>query len=345
MAAPIKAGYGGNLPYPYDVKAKLTQTSLKQRIDTVLQYVNLERKYYYLNYELGREELNSQKWKTYIFLRKVVLEYRKGRQDELLSVLAFLKVSKNKTWLAKKLLDSSTKAGEEEKWGSGQHEWLERCLIIDVIKRSAGMVEGVQSETEMGCVFEDFDWLYIQAKLRMPTKYIFLKNDENTIQTGHPGAVKPDLTKKGFATQGSYHFHKSLEEAFKESTTIGGYLKRIQNIFREAVFSGKKHIQPAEQVRYIVDGSPTTDEKAINDFRKRKLRKEGYEPFTEEMLRLIDCSTECGGKEIEDDVESIASESSDEDTESYSTESEVHEKDLLDELLAFDELEISENSE
>ncbi|MFX5130545.1 hypothetical protein ABTC50_20475, partial [Acinetobacter baumannii] len=91
--------------------------------------------YYGITEELNHEELYSNKWKTYLYLRTCVLEYRENNKDPLLSLIRFLEADqKNKEWFAKKLLDPSEKA-EDEKWGSGQHEWLERCLIIDVLKR------------------------------------------------------------------------------------------------------------------------------------------------------------------------------------------------------------------
>jgi len=304
--------WGETLPhYPYDVKKGLTQNELLERINNVHKCINLHSGYYDITYELDATTLATPKWKTYLFLRKCVLDYRAGNKDELLNVLQFLETNKNKTWLAKRLLDPNRKMAEEQ-WGTSQHEWIERSLIVEVLKRSAGMVEGVECETEFGCIAEELDWIYLQAVLRSSTKYIFFKNEQESIEAGHVGAVKKDLKKRGFVTEGSYNFHGELKRAFLESVTIAGCLIRINNIFKTAVYSGKKHISPSKKEHHVVDGTYTSDSEGIDDFRVHKLRPEGYNPFNEILSNLINFATNLGDRE---DIkeEEIDSESSDDD--------------------------------
>src|SRR5262249_48891261 len=140
--------------------------------------------------------------------------------NELTEIIAFLedkgkygtakKKTTNKEWLADKLIDPSEKE-QDELWGSGEHEWLLRSLIVEVLKRSAGMYAKIKSHEEDYCLLPAYDWLTVQSELRSKTKYIFFKNPRNTIESGHAGAVKKDPAKRGFETKGSPGFHEKLE--------------------------------------------------------------------------------------------------------------------------------------
>lgn len=315
--------------YPYDVTLALTQNRLQERINRALEHVDFGVRYYWITSTISDKELHSPKWKTYLFLRRCVLEYRDGRQDELLEVLKFLENRKNKTWLAARLLDPAEKDGEE-KWGSGKHEWLERCLIVDVLKRSAGMIKDIEAETDFGCIAGEIDWLYIQAMVRTPTKYILFKNEQITIQEGHCGAVKPDLEKRGFSSKGSPAFHEKLIESFEESKTIAGFLKRIRNIFREELYSGKKPINASANTRYIVNGAKTSDRETVSQFRKEILKPKGYIEFIEMISALIEfASTNYTDENPGETIAEVLSESS-EDTASETEDNILSEDDIWD---------------
>lgn len=328
-------------PYTYNVNARLTKESIKVRTNNILKYVTLNQNYYWLSENLSPEEINSTKWKTYIYLRKCVLDYHAGNKAELDNMLDFLK--ENKKWLAGRLLDDPTQADDEE-WGSGMHEWLERCLIVDVLKRSAGMVEGVEDQVELEDNLGSIDWLYIQAFIRSPTKYIFFRNDEYAIETGHPGAVKPDLSKSGFASKGSSGFHRGLENAFYESDTIEGFLKRIRNIFKLELYSGKKYIESSPNKKYLVDGTCTQNEGAVNTFRRGSLRPAGYNIFKELVSDTLYLVTD-GGDNEQEDISEASSETTesetDQETESYVSEeaSEISENDTDNESDCSEDLE------
>lgn len=303
------------ISYPYDTNETLTSDSLLIRINNVFKYIDFGQNYYWITSKLDKQELESPKWKTYLYLRKCVLEYRRGDRTELEKILEFLSSQTNKTWLTERLLDHTLQT-EKELWTTSKHEWLLRSLIVDVIERSAGMVEGIECETPFGCTVGegDIDWLYVQAVLRSPNKYIFFKNKEYAIHTGHVGAVKNIHTNK-FEFKGSPAFHQELKKAFFESTTIRGFLKRVGNIFRQAIFSGKKQILPDYMFgdRYVVDGSSTANERQINLFRRNKLRPEGYEPFRGLLGDLIDFTIYYGNEKNVEQVEEVDSENSDDE--------------------------------
>lgn len=288
----------------------LTQSKVADKIKNILKTVDLSAGYYGIAGELTDGELHSKKWKTYIYLRKCVLEYRNGDQQELLDLLSFLENKNNKTWLAKQLLDKSYKETKDEKWGSGQHEWLERCLIVDVLKRSAGMVPDVEAQTDLGCIWEDIDWLYVQAMLRSPTKYIFFKNADYAIEEGHCGAVKKTLKNTGFCSKGSPHFHEQLVQAFYDSKALSTFIKKVHNIFKTELISGKKKINASEQKRVLVDGTETKDEKAVNAFRKQRLRPQGYDSTNMTLSVLLDVTTKHGDIDV-DDITLVDSDSDD----------------------------------
>ena len=245
-------------------------------------------------YNLNADKLGVMKWKNYLYLRKCVLDYRSGTTNELVGLINFLEHSgPNKTWLAKRLLDPS-QAHEGEYWGTGNHEWLERHLIIEVLKRSAGMVRGVEAESS------GHDWLYIQAILRSPIKYILFKNEDNTIESGHIASLKEDLDKNTFYTDYQCPaFHKLLATAFYESNTIEGFLKRIRNIFKSRVVSGKKKIAASENTKYLVDGSSTSNLTSLSLFRHKQLFPNGYNVFKDLINTEINHVTNNGRCEQE----------------------------------------------
>lgn len=326
------------LPYPYDVRASLDRECLEDRINNILNYIHLGADYYWITEEINSTELQNRKWKTYLFLRRCVLNYRAGQIDELLNVLNFLSVKRNEKWLATSLLDPVQQMNQEQ-WGTSKHEWLERCRIIDVIKRSAGMVPNVDPATRTSCTAGEIDWLYVQAVVRSSNKYIFFRNTRCSIEEGHPGAVKPDLQGRGFSSRGSSDFHESLNRAFDQSTTILGFLKRVKNIFHSTLISGKKHISPSIYHRYVVDGTLTSSEHEINDFRRDKLRPEGYEPFREFLSNFEEFIFGLEGEVVEE-IEDIASESSEDELEKIDFDSSEDEDNYDTLLVAWENLNV-----
>lgn len=261
------------------VTVQLTRDEITNRINTIFGKVFLNKDYY--KGLVPETELHLMKWKTYIYLRKCVLDYRHGAKEELLQVIRFLEEKplprreSNITWFTKKLLDASV-CYQGEQWGSGSHEWLERKLIIDVLKRSAGMVPRVEAEATLQGI--QIDWLYIQAIIRSPTKYIFLRLNNGVLREGHPGAVKDNLNKNAFCSVGSPLFHNHLEQAFNRSHSITSFIIRAHNVFKTDLISGKKPIVPDNEFsRFVVNGMTTNDPNDMRFFQTNILRPNGYD--------------------------------------------------------------------
>ena len=241
------------------------------------------------------------------------MDYRAGKKEELEGILRFLESAKDREWFTRKLLDKPIQ-NEGDLWGSGAHEWMGRCLIIQVLERSAGMVDGVEAETGIGCTAPDYDWLYYHATIRSNTKYVLFKNNNETIENGHVGAVKPIKCESGFACMGSPGFHHQLADAFDDSKTIEGWLKRIENIFKQTLYSGKKKIHESETKKYLIDGTRTSNLTEIGLFRKKKLFQEGYSPFRNLLASNIHYATHFGDN-VQEDISEVASDTTDEDTD------------------------------
>jgi hypothetical protein len=309
-------------PQPFITAHKLDKEFINQRIATILNVVPLEtssewglhQQYYHLLTSEVEEtptvtvkELRTTKWRTYIYLKKCLIDYERIKNPnknnaELIRLIEFLEASNaNKSWFAKKLLDSPEQA-EDEVWATGQHEWLERCLIVDVLKRSAGMTDDVEADAGYGCILGQIDWLFLQAELRSPTKYIFFKNEDECLRFGHLGAVKSRIGKgnTGIQTTGSPGFHEKLAEAFFESTKIASFIRRVKKIIKEEMVSGKKPLSPDVKRNYIVDGTRTDDENGVNEFRRDKLLPEGHRKTAQKIENLFDFATR--GGDVPDDI-------------------------------------------
>lgn len=290
---------------------------VKEKIKTTFERIfdqrltrGLFREYYGMTAKMMTDFESSHKWKTYLYLRSCILDYKRGHTSALLAILKFLENTCEQRWLADQLTDKPVMEGDE-KWGSGSHEWLERCLITEALKRSAGLVKGVEAEAYFGDTTTQIDWLYLQAMIRSPTKYTFFKNDHYTIESGHPGAVKPHLSQSGFSSIGSPGFHQQLNDAFYESRTIEGFLKRVRNIFKSSLYSGKKKIEPSEHKRYLSDGSKTTELSELSLFRHNKLYPNGYNKFKHLLNTNIDGVT-LHGKHVQENISEVSSETTDE---------------------------------
>jgi hypothetical protein len=266
---------------------------------------------------------NSTKWETYVYLRKCLLDYQCHLpHEELTLLIAFLEIearpsrNSNKNWLAKRLLDKP-KSEPEEHWNSGMHEWLERSLIIPVLKRSAGMEadKGIQSKVELGCMFGDVDWLSIQATCRSADKYISFKKisadaaPHDTFFSGHCGNLKRDLFKPGFATEGSTIFHHELVAAFNNSTQIVQFVKQVINIYRSWLISGRKTLVASPAKRFLSDGTETNDPTGINHYRLTK-HKPNYKEEISRMFAVLHLIVSKHGEEDDESTALIDSDSS-----------------------------------
>lgn len=230
-------------------------------------------------------DFRQKKWRAYLYLERALYRYRKGHCEELLDIIKFLECSTaNKQWLAKLLLDPAKK-NSDEKWGSGMHEWLERSLIIDVLKRSAGMVEGVDPLFDRDSIWGYTDWLLLQASFRTATKWLFFRSEDHSIESGHAGAVKGNIKKAGFSTVKSASFHHRLERAFDRSLTVNGFVRRCSHILKENCYSGAKRINPSSSKRYVVDGTATNDARKIKKFGVFQLR-DAAEEIGSEMYAM-----------------------------------------------------------
>ena len=246
---------------------------------------------FFTSHEISRYALSSwseddiRHHKYYCYLKKCVIDYRERNIHEPLNeLLKFLANKENKKYLAEKLMDSPVQE-RGECWSSGNHEYLLRSLIVEVLRRSAGMVNNVESHKEDHCLLPSYDWLDIQFELRSPTKVLFFKNEAHTIASGHMGAVKgrPDRRRvKGeyFRETGSYEFHAELVNAFHISTTLNGFIKRINNAIKTHTVSGKEILAADIATNYVITGIATSDKYGINLFRRHHI-KPAYENINE----------------------------------------------------------------
>lgn len=247
--------------------------------------------YWAANKELTAGKLKSKKWRLYFYMRFCVLEARQANSAHFDRLLAFVK--KNKKAFAALLRDPSVK-GEGERWGSGQHEWLPCHFIVEVLQRSADRVDGAECGAHRTRVDAEIDWLYVQAALRSPTKYLAFKNPSNTLRSGHCSTVKKNLNKPSFETAQpdkgkGKSLHALLDAAFKKSTTIAHFLRAVHNILRTEIYSGKYHLSRTKGTKlkqphlYVVDGGRSNVRWHLTDF-GRLVSTRCYHP-TRTMLR------------------------------------------------------------
>jgi len=305
-------------PFSNKRAKEMTKERFQRRIEKIIDHVDIDSDFFAGLTDSPDWKPYQKKWKTYVYLKKCILDYReKLPHEELTLIINFLEAnSENKKWLANQLVDPSERL-EDERWGAGNHEWLERSLIIDVLKRSAGMVEGVEHTKELGCIWGEIDWLDVQACCRTSTKYIFFKKlttedlPKQHIFSGHPGAVKRTLFGKGFAQQGSGKFHQGLIQDFKTSKTLLEFIKHLINTYRRWLLSGRKKLNAANEKRYVIDGTSNTDIENLETFRKNKL-KPAY-LYMKRMFEDLYMLTSENGEADENSIVFTDSDSSDEE--------------------------------
>lgn len=228
----------------------------------------------------------SNKWKAYAFMTKCAIDFRLGKdQIPFQRLIAFMQDNKNVEWFADKFIRDDAKQNSNEIFATGSHEWLLCKLTPEALKRSAGFYPHIEAVVEYGCTLGTVDWLCLQAELRTPTKYILFKNERETIESGHPGAVRAldRQGRKGGKETGSHAFHKELENAFFASVTLQGFCIRTLNIFKSYTISGKKRIEASKNDNQLADGTITSNEEEVNIFRKATL----YEAYRETNSMLL----------------------------------------------------------
>ena len=286
-------------------------------------FISDEISRYHLSRE-GDSEIGYHKY--YCYLKKCVIDCRERNILEPLNeLLRFLDNKENKKYVAEKLMDPSLQEAGEC-WSSGNHEYLLRSLIIDVLQRSAGMVGGIESHKEDYCLLPSYDWLDIQFEIRSPTKALFFKNNADTIASGHIGAVKgrPDGKRvKGeyFRVTGSEEFHTDLINAFYASTTLNGFIKRINNAVKEHTISGKRIPAADTDTNYVITGIATSDKYSINLFRRHHI-KPAYKNINELCDNAKQRVLEFDGLEDTASISSIESDRSATAEEEYALEEE-----------------------
>jgi hypothetical protein len=203
------------------------------------------------------------------FLAHQVFLFRSGLNHRpLLWLLETMNNDKQlEQWLSKKLIIPAQKS-QGELWKTGEHEWIPRAKLIDVLSRSAGLTHATPFVYKQGK--DDvslLDWLSLQNQMRSPIKYMYFKQKNNLILSGHTPAIKSNPlsnSKRGEQTKGSYHFHQKLEQAFDESTTHESSIKKAQKIALSSLYSGDENLQSVllgqnQQSFFSVRGIRTTE--------------------------------------------------------------------------------------
>lgn len=223
---------------------------------------------------LLQEQGKNLKEKSYVLLRRLALESREfiAEGGDRQNTPAAIFIEKhfgtseddrtetqrgNLAYLKLAIMDKA-RIKNGDIWGTGSHEWLPRSHVLEALKRSAGLVEGVSPASDY------VDYLMIQCDLRSPTGRIIFRNDKRSIESGHSGSVKKGKT---FVTNGSHAFHVELDKAFLSSKSPGDFLKKVEPIFRRWVESGSQSFAPSDQTKQVSTGGLTDNKKDLSVFR------------------------------------------------------------------------------
>lgn len=259
-------------------KIKNTHSKLIQK--NLPQVLNLEIIKKKIKVYSDRPQKGIDKKAVVNFLSACIFMYRSQINCQPLERLItfFEKERKALEWLKDKILDDAIKP-EGQFWPIGNHEWIPRHLILEVLKRSAGMIEGITpfvvSQTNQDIII--IDWLVIHSDMRSPIQHLYFKNDKNTVSSGHMPAIRNNLdgpTSQGVQTTGSDTFHKALRNAFYTSTNPRTFIRQMNSVEQDYLISGKKHLKPTKNTFFTAEGIKTNNEKAINQIRHEKIRPE-----------------------------------------------------------------------
>jgi hypothetical protein len=223
-----------------------------------------------------RKGVNSQALLDY--LKACVFMYRTGlNKQPLMRLISYLETDdKVFKWLKNSLRDDTAQV-RGELWATGFHEWLPCNLILDVVKRSAGMVKGV---TPFVVSYQEgkytaVDWITIHKQMRSPIKRLYFLNEENTVESGHVPAIRSDIKDNpliGAKVSGTVDFHQALNDAFIKSTSPREFVRRVSHISHDSLITGSKHLLPSATGFFTVEGVTTNSERKINNLRHAKIR-------------------------------------------------------------------------
>lgn len=236
-------------------------------------------------------------FKVYIYLRRCAILYRDSKSEvhkqPLLDLLSFLSDKANLDWLKSKLRVKAVSL-KDENWNSGLHEWLTCEKTVEAIRRTAGMVEGVQSclteciwastnssgkEIEYYC--SEFNWLDMQLLLRTPNKFVIFKSDRNMIEGGHGGAVNimenPSKATVGVCKKATAHtiseaeFHDRLNCLFDLSRNVNDFFFCVHLLYEGIIFHDQTPVCASKEKRYLVNGTRTDNIEQLRAFQSEKL--------------------------------------------------------------------------
>ena len=261
-----------------ELYSKIKSTHCKLIQKNLPKTLNLEILKKKIKIYSDRPQKGIDKHAVVTFLSTCVFMYRSQLNCQPLERLItfFEKEKKALEWLKYKILDEAIRT-DEQFWPIGNHEWIPRHLILDVLKRSAGMIEGITpfvvNQTNEDLII--IDWLIIHSDMRSPIQHLYFKNTNNTVCSGHMPAIRLTLegtTSQGVQTTGSDTFHKALRNAFYNSTNPRSFIRKMNYVEQDHLISGKKHLKPTKTTFFTVEGIKTNNEKAINQIRHEKIR-------------------------------------------------------------------------
>jgi len=236
-------------------------------------------------------------FKVYIYLRRCAILYRDSKREAhkqpLLDLLSFLSEKANLKWLKSKLRVEAVGL-KDENWNSGLHEWLTCEKTVEAIRRTAGMVEGVEaclseciwaSTNSSGEGIEyycsEFNWLDMQLLLRTPNKFVIFKSDRNMIEGGHGGAVNimenPQKATVGVCKKATTHtiseaeFHDRLNCLFNSSRDVNDFFFCVHSLYEGIIFHDQTPVCASKERRYLVNGTKTDNIQQLHAFQSEKL--------------------------------------------------------------------------
>lgn len=231
------------------------------------------------------------------YLEATVFMYRSGLNQTILPRLIqyFSQDEKGMKWLKLHLRDQARKQ-QDQYWPTGKHEWMPCDLILDILRRSAGMEQNIKpyiimrNKDKLTLV----DWLSIHAEMRSPIRHLYFNNPNSTISSGHTPAIRDQLdgrTWYGTQTTGSSEFHDALRTAFYESTNPREFVRKVPHVSKQYVVSGKKHFKASKMSFFTVEGVSTKNVREINELRHDAIRPD-YKKRKEDFAFFSDLTRE-----------------------------------------------------
>jgi hypothetical protein len=174
--------------------------------------------------------------RTYEFLKQLVEQKSKGNSttyDVLMS---------QKDDLKPQLKDDLMTAEKD-----GDHEYLERHFVTEIIERDVALAQ------KRGYYPRKKGWLAIQEDLRSPTQSILFKGygaERNRINGGHRFAVYDTGANEllgsvpGKKHTCNHEFHTKLDEAFTNSHTRKGFIRRARQVALDFIHPGDEPLVP-----------------------------------------------------------------------------------------------------